>query len=283
MPSPGRSSCTIRDSPFGDPLSRPRRSSVHPVPRRSPSLPERPHGHRDPVRPTGIHPRRRHALSKLSTHRAARALVRLSGLLRTARGGVRLRAGRTDPDPRGDRGSGARDLALSRTAPRGRATGPRPSGRLHAPARRRPAGSGPRPGPALDQGRHPQSDPQLQGSGRRGRGSQGRRIRRGGPRLRLDREPRRRDGCRSGHPGPAGLRVHPGRSRAGQGGPRAGLRRDRRPDRGDLRRRQPAVPRSGRRDRLGLRQHQPPAVLRRGLQDARVRDRRDRSAGAPPT
>ena len=60
----------------------------------------------------------------------------------------------------------------------------------------------------------------------------------------------------------------------GQGRPRAGLRRDGRPDRGHVRRRQPAVPRGRRRDRLGLRQHQPAPVLRRGLQDARVRDRR---------
>ena len=43
---------------------------------------------------------------------------------------------------------------------------------------------------------------------------------------------------------------------------------------GDLRRRQPALSRGGRRDRLGVRQHQPPPVLRRGLQDARLRDRR---------
>ena len=41
------------------------------------------------------------------------------------------------------------------------------------------------------------------------------------------RRPRRRP-----PPRPAGLRLHPGRSRAGQGRPRARLRRDRRPDRG---------------------------------------------------
>ena len=46
------------------------------------------------------------------------------------------------------------------------------------------------------------------------------------------------------------------------------------PDRRHLRRRQPPLPRGRRRDRLGLRQHQPAAVLRRGLQDARLRDRR---------
>ncbi len=46
------------------------------------------------------------------------------------------------------------------------------------------------------------------------------------------------------------------------------------PDRRHLRRREPPVPGGRRRDRLGLRQHQPAAVLRRGLQDPRLRDRR---------
>ena len=72
----------------------------------------------------------------------------------------------------------------------------------------------------------------------------------------------------------AGLRLHPGRPGAGQDRPRPRLRRDGRPDRGHLRRRQPPLPRGRRRDRLGLRQHQPPPVLRRGLQDPRLRDRR---------
>ena len=74
-----------------------------------------------------------------------------------------------------------------------------------------------------------------------------------------------------GHPG---LRVHPGRPRASQDRPRARLRRDGRPDRGHVRRRQPAVPRGRRRDGLGLRQREPPSVLRRGQQDPRVRGRR---------
>ena len=52
------------------------------------------------------------------------------------------------------------------------------------------------------------------------------------------------------------------------------LRRDRRPRRRHVRRHQPARPRDRRRGGLGLRQRQPPAVLRRGQQDARVRDRR---------
>ena len=114
----------------------------------------------------------------------------------------------------------------------------------------------------------------LQGPRRRHRRGPRRRVRRRGAGLRLDRQPGRRDGGRRGRGRAAGLRLHPGRPRAGQGRPRAGLRRDGRPDRWHLRRRQPAVPGGRRRDRLGLRQHQPPAVLRRGLEDPRLRDRR---------
>ena len=92
--------------------------------------------------------------------------------------------------------------------------------------------------------------------------------------LRLDREPGRCDGRGGGGRRAARLRLHPGRPRAGQGRPRPRLRRDRGPDRRHVRRREPALPRGRRRDRLGLRQHQPAAVLRRGLQDPRLRDRR---------
>ena len=50
-----------------------------------------------------------------------------------------------------------------------------------------------------------------------------------------------------------------------------------------LRRRQPALLRDRRQVPLGLRQHQPPALLRRGLEDDRLRDRRAaRLAGARP-
>ena len=53
-----------------------------------------------------------------------------------------------------------------------------------------------------------------------------------------------------------------------------GARREGLPGRGQLRRSQPALPRSRRSDRHGLRQHHAAAVLRRGRQDGRVRDRR---------
>ncbi len=100
-------------------------------------------------------------------------------------------------------------------------------------------------------------------------------VRRAGPGLRLHRQPGRRDGGRGGRGRAARLRVHPVGPRAGQGRPRAGLRGDGRAHRRHVRRRQSAVPGDRRRDRLGLRQHQPPAVLRGGIEDARLRDRRD--------
>ena len=48
-----------------------------------------------------------------------------------------------------------------------------------------------------------------------------------------------------------------------------------------LRRRQPPLHRAVRREGLGVREHQPAALLRRGLQDARLRDRRAARLGAP--
>ena len=218
------------------------------------------------------HPR--HALSQLRRHAAPRDRLRLSGLLRAARGRLRLRRRRRDADPRVDRRPRPRDLALRRAPPGRRTAGAWPGGRLDAAARRRPAGAAPRARSAVDQGRHAQPVAVVQGSsGRRCRGAGGR-LRCRGAGLRVDRQPGRRDGRGRGRDRAAGLRLHPGRPRAGQGRPCAGLRRDGRPGRGDLRRRQPAVPRGRRRDGLGLRQHQPPPVLRRGLEDARLRDRR---------
>ena len=62
----------------------------------------------------------------------------------------------------------------------------------------RPAGPDPRRRPAVAQGRHPQPLPELQGPSGRDRRGPGRGVRRAGPRLRLDRQPRRRDGRRGG-------------------------------------------------------------------------------------
>ena len=105
VPSPGRSSCTIREPPFGDPPIRPRRS---PVPRSRDahrSLPENDHGDRDPNR-THIHWKpadRRDALSQLRRWSADRPVLRLSGLFRSTRGRLRLRRHRDVTDPRHDR------------------------------------------------------------------------------------------------------------------------------------------------------------------------------------
>ena len=93
-------------------------------------------------------------------------------------------------------------------------------------------------------------------------------------RLRLHRQPRQlgrgaRRGARAGV-----LRVHPRRPRGAED-PRDRRLRDQ-PGRGQgqLRRRQPALHRALGRARLGVRQRQPAALLRRGIEDARLRDRR---------
>ena len=73
--------------------------------------------------------------------------------------------------------------------------------------------------------------------------------------------------------GPAGLRVRPRRPRAGEDPLGRRLRRAHRRRARQLRRREPALHRGLRGARgLGVRQRQRPAVLRGGLQDARVRD-----------
>ena len=84
---------------------------------------------------------------------------------------------------------------------------------------------------------------------------------------RRGRRPRRAAVGRRDPVGPRGRQGHHDRR----------LRRDAGRRRGHLRRRQPAVLRDRRRGvggQLGVRQHQPPGVLRRGLQDRRLRDRR---------
>ena len=83
--------------------------------------------------------------------------------------------------------------------------------------------------------------------------------------------------------GPRDLRLHPVRPRGAED-PRDRRLRDE-PRRGprQLRRRQPALHRALGRARLGVRQRQPAPVLRRGLQDDRLRDRRAARLGARPT
>ena len=285
VPSPGRSSCTIRDPPFGVPL--PSKTVARtPVPRRSPQSPgERPWRSRPQPHPrtttgeriVGMRCRNCGETQPIGLSYVCPACF---GPLEVAYDYGVIRTSLTR-ETIAARAPGiwryAELLPVDAPPARGLPVGSTPSDRG------RPAGARPRPGPAADQGRHAQPVAELQGPRGRGRRGAGARIRGRGAGLRVDRQPGGRDGGGRGCGRAAGLRVHPGRPRAGQGRPRAGLRRDGRADRGHLRRRQPAVPRDRRRDRLGLRQHQPPPVLRRRLEDARLSRSPSRSAGARPT
>ena len=166
--------------------------------------------------------------------------------------------------------------AAARPRRRGRQAEPQP--RLHqARQGRQPRPRAGRHRRPVRQGRLRQPDALLQGPRRRHR-------RRGRPRLRLHhallllhRQPRRRRRRRRRPRRLPLLRVHPARPGAGQGRHGRGLRRRTGRHRGQLRRREPLLLRADRRpDRrgLGLRQRQPAPVLRRGLQDPRVRDLR---------
>ena len=97
----------------------------------------------------------------------------------------------------------------------------------------------------------------------------------------VDRQPRqRRRGARRGRRS-ARLRADPARPRGAEDPRHGRLRRADRRRQGQLRRRQPALHRGlGRAAGLGVREHQHAPVLRRGLQDARVRDRRAARLGA---
>ena len=138
------------------------------------------------------------------------------------------------------------------------------------PARRR-AGH-PQP---LGQGRHRQPDALVQGPG--GRGGPGRRPRAGLPRavLPVHRQPGQRGG-RGRRPRRLGLGgAHPVVAGAGQGADDRRVRRHAARRRRQLRRREPARHRAGRRARgLGVRERQRRPVLRGGLQDPRLRGRR---------
>ena len=160
----------------------------------------------------------------------------------------------------------------------------RPRRRLHPARPGRPPGRRARAGRAVDQGRHGQPDRLVQGPGGLGGPDQGAPARLQGGRLRLDGQPGQLGGGPR-RPGRHGLgRPHPPRPRGGQGHHDRRLRRDGHRGRGHLRRRQPAVRRADQRaPELGLRQRQRAHLLRRGLQDAGLRDRRAaRLAGPRP-
>ena len=76
------------------------------------------------------------------------------------------------------------------------------------------------------------------------------------------------------------LRLHPVRPRGAEDPRDRHLRHEARHGQRQLRRRQPPLHRARRRARLGVRQRQPAPLLRRGLQDARLRDRRAARLGA---
>ena len=130
-------------------------------------------------------------------------------------------------------------------------------------------------GRAVDQGRHGQSDRILQGPGGLGGADQGPPARVQSRGLCFHRQSRQLGGrpCGPGRYGIGG--AHPARPRESQGHHDDDLRGNRDRRRGHLRRRQPAVCGVDERaPELGLCQRQRADLLRRGLQDPRVRDRR---------
>ena len=146
--------------------------------------------------------------------------------------------------------------------------------RLHAARARRPARRRARPRRGVDQERHAQPHELVQGPGRLDRAEQGARVRLQGRRVRVHRQPRQLGRGARGARRSAQLRVHPVEPRAGQDRHHVGLRRQRRRDRRQLRRREPSVRRARRHLRLGVREREHAAVLRRGFENARVRDGR---------
>ena len=217
----------------------------------------------------------------------ARGTLRVLAVLRSARGRLRARAGvrrrrGAAPHP----GRSAEHLALRRLpAARGaRSRAPRtgPARRLHAADPRRPARRAPRPRRGVGQERRRQPDALLQGPRRLGRRDARPRARLRHARLRLDRQPRQlrrrpRRGARDGV-----LRPHPGRPRGAEDARDRRLRHEPRQGPRQLRRRQPPLHRAvGRPRELGVRERQHAPVLRRGLEDPRLRDRRAARLGDP--
>ncbi len=154
--------------------------------------------------------------------------LRVSGVLRTARSGLRPPAGRPRGPAQADRGRPDQHLAL-----RPAAAGPR---RRRGPAEPQPrldqARQGRQPGPRTGhhrrparQGRLRQPDPLLQGPGRRHRPGGRPHLRPHHAVLLLHRQPGRRGRRRRGPRGPALVRVHPARPGGRQGRHGRGLRR----------------------------------------------------------
>ena len=201
--------------------------------------------------------------------------LRLRVLLRLARGRLRLRGNREDADPGNDRLPSPLDLALPGAPPHRRGPDGGPLLRLHPPRGRAQPGPGARPERGLRQGRRQlPSHPLVQGPRRRRRPHEGEGVRVRYGRLRLDGEPRQL-GRRPGRPSrtQAG-RLHPRGSRDGEGHRLPHLRSPGRGRGGELRPGQPPLQRDRIEVQLGVRQHQPAPVLRRGIEDHRLRSGR---------
>ena len=182
---------------------------------------------------------------------------------------------RIDADPGADRRRAAVAVALRR-APAGRDTG-----RAEAPAGPDAARSGSAarrgawPARALPQAGHLQPDALLQGPRRRGRLRQGSGARAPDAGVLVDREPRGRGRGARRRRRARGRGLLPGRAGAGEAAADGGLRRDDLRGPRELRRLQPAHRRALLRAvHMGVRERRPPRLLRRGIEDARVRDRR---------
>ena len=208
-------------------------------------------------------------------HVSARRALRVRAVLRAARGRVRAtleqRSGRAAPP---DPGRTALAVALRRLPARAGAAARHPARGLDAAAAGRPARRAPRPRRGLGQERRRQPDPLVQGPGRVGRARSRARARLPDDRVRVDRQPGQRGGRPRRGRRSRVLRVHPVRPRGAEGAGHRRLRHQPRLGPRQLRRRQPALHRALGGARLGVREHQHAAVLRRGVEDARVRDRR---------
>ena len=213
-------------------------------------------------------------LSGLRDRAPARGDRQLRPLLRPPRSRLRLGSRPRRVHARADRRGAALALALRAAPPRRRAGRAAARAWLHAARACSAPRCGDRRGRALAEARHGQPHALLQGPRRRGRRPEGAGARADDALVLLDRQPR---GRRRGARGSRGSRG---------GGVRAGGPRAREARRGccvraeALRRRRPlrpllaAVRRAVVRAALGLRQREPPLVLRGGLEDARVRGRR---------
>ena len=217
---------------------------------------------------------------KCGTRARPRRGRRLRQVLGPARARLRPRRAPPAADPRADRRRPALALALRR-APAGGDPGRAEARARPDPARQRaPARRGDRAARALPQARHGEPDPLLQGPRRRGRMRQGAGARTRHARLLLDREPGRRRRSAGRRRGARGCGLLPRRPRAREAAADGRIRRDDLRGARQLRRLQPPDRRALVRAPVGVRQRRPPLLLRGGLEDGRVRDRRAARLGA---